>query len=125
MTFEPGAPRARAELLAYDDVEDQVIFERMDVGDYRIWGGSIEAPNGDGYLGAVVVDQALNDHPTRREVFRYDGLSDGKRWPEPEAALRYAIRRGLDIVMQVQLPTGPVRSMAIAARGQASDSRSQ
>ena len=87
-----------------------MIFDQQDVGDYRIYGGAIEAATGGGYIATVVVNQVRNSGPTPREVFREDGWIQGTRWRARDAALAYAMRKGLEIVRSVQPQVSICRS---------------
>ena len=73
-------------------------LDQRDEGDYRIYGGALEATQGDGYIAAVVVNQIRNANRLPREVFRDDALACGHRWSSPEAALSYAMGKGQEVV---------------------------
>jgi hypothetical protein len=77
-------------------------FEETHEGDYRIFAGALEAPRGDGYIAALVVNR-VNNHSAgagrgHREAFRDDSLACGHRWTSPEEALRYAINKARDLI---------------------------
>jgi hypothetical protein len=75
-----------------------MIFAQRDEGDYRIYGGAIEAMQGDGYTAAVVVHRVRNFVPAPCEVFRDEALACGHRWASAAGALRYALGKGRDAV---------------------------
>jgi hypothetical protein len=77
-------------------------FEETHEGDYRIFAGALEAPRGDGYIAALVVNR-VNHGGTgagrgHREAFRDDSLACGHRWTSPEEALRYAVNKARDLI---------------------------
>jgi hypothetical protein len=70
-------------------------------GDYRIFVGALEAPQGDGYIAALVVKrqpEGVADAAEVREAFRDDALACGYRWPSADAAVRYAMQRAREMV---------------------------
>lgn len=71
--------------------------DERDEGDYRIYAGALEASNGDGYVGAVVVNRCRGVEGPR-EAYRDGSMSGGYRRHDPEAALRYAVARALEVV---------------------------
>lgn len=79
-----------------------MIFDELEDGDYRIYGGAIEARQGDGYIAALVVDRIRNKLWAKREVFRDDALACGHRWPCASAALSYAMGKGRQVVSTAQ-----------------------
>lgn len=75
-------------------------FQESHEGDYRIYVGALEAPRGDGYIAAVVVNRVRGvPGPGRqREAFRDDSLACGHRWPNPDEALHYALNRARELI---------------------------
>ena len=76
-------------------------FQEAHEGDYRIYVGALEAPRGDGYIAAVVVDRIRGEVAAagrRREAFRDDSLACGYRWPSPDEAIHYALSRARELI---------------------------
>ncbi len=73
-------------------------FEERTIGDYRIYAGALEGPQGDGYVAAMVVQRVLGI-PRPREAYRDDSLACGHRWKSPGAALAYAIDKASDVII--------------------------
>jgi hypothetical protein len=73
-------------------------FDERNEGDYRIYAGALEAPLGDGYIAAVVVNRVTGAMWTPREAFRDTSLSCGHRWPSAADALSYAVARALELI---------------------------
>jgi hypothetical protein len=73
-------------------------FEETHEGDYRIFAGALEAPRGDGYIAALVVNRVQGSGPGHREAFRDDSLACGHRWLSAEEALRYAINKARELI---------------------------
>lgn len=81
-------------------------FDECKEGDYRIFVGALDAPRGDGYIAAVVVNKVRHEQAhaakppreTQREVFRDDSLACGYRWRSPDEALSYAMQRAREMV---------------------------
>lgn len=74
-------------------------FHETTEGDYRIFAGAIEAPARGGYLAALVVNRTHgSERKAQREVYRDTSLAAGYTWPSADAALRYAVQRGQEIV---------------------------
>jgi hypothetical protein len=71
-------------------------FNECQEGDYRIFVGAVEAPRGDGYIAAVVVNRVQGAAP--REAYRDDSLACGYRWRSPDEAITYAMTRARDLV---------------------------
>ena len=67
-------------------------FEERVLGDYRIFAGAVEGPQGDGYIAAIIV-QRVQGVPSPREIFRDESLACGHRWESADAALAYAISK--------------------------------
>ncbi len=73
-------------------------FEEAHEGDYRIFVGALEAPRGDGYIAALIVNRvrgAVSRHP---EAFRDESLACGYRWPSPDEAIHYALSRARELI---------------------------
>ncbi len=69
-------------------------FDESVEGGFRIYVGALDAPRGEGYIAAAVVNQldgTLAD--AGREIWRDENLAGGHRWASAEAALRYAMVR--------------------------------
>jgi len=73
-------------------------FDEILEGDYRIFVGAVEAPRGEGYLAALVVDGERGASCTRREAFRDDNLACGYRWRSADEALQYAMNRARELI---------------------------
>ena len=67
-------------------------------GDYRIYVGALDAPRGNGYIAAVVVDRVRGVVTRRREAFRDESLACGYRWPSPDEAINYAMTRARELI---------------------------
>ena len=68
-------------------------------GDYRIFVGALEAPRGDGYIAALIVNRVRNvTAPTLREAFRDDSLACGYRWRSADEAIHYAMNRARELI---------------------------
>lgn len=78
--------------------ENLMHFQERTEGEYRIYAGALEAPGGEGYIAAVIVNRQRGGEPRAREAFRDEKLAGGHRWQTAEAALLYAIARGREIV---------------------------
>lgn len=75
-----------------------MIFDERTEGDYRIYAGALEAPRGQGYIAAVVVNRVgAAGHPPR-EAFRDDSLACGHRWPSAAEALSYALNKARELI---------------------------
>jgi hypothetical protein len=75
-----------------------VIFDERSEGDYRIYAGVLEAPRGQGYIAAVVVNRVRGTGQPPREAYRDDSLACGYRWLSPDEALIYALNRARDVI---------------------------
>jgi hypothetical protein len=73
-------------------------FQECHEGDYRIYVGTVEAPRGDGYIAAVVVNRVHGAGGRQREAFRDDSLACGYRWPSADEALHYALTRARELI---------------------------
>ncbi|MBC8058683.1 MAG: hypothetical protein H7Y61_19100 [Rhizobiales bacterium] len=71
-------------------------FDERKIGDYRVYTGALEGPQGDGYIAALVVQREHNGSP--REILRDESLACGHRWPSPDAALAYAMSKAQDVI---------------------------
>jgi hypothetical protein len=73
-------------------------FHECHEGDYRIYVGAVEAPKGEGYIAALVVNRvrgAVGKHP---EAFRDDSLACGYRWRSADEAINYATNRARELI---------------------------
>ena len=73
-------------------------FTESHEGDYRIFVGAVEAPRGDGYIAALVVNRVRNLAGKHREAFRDDSLACGYRWRSPDEAITYAMNRARELI---------------------------
>ena len=73
-------------------------FEETREGDYRIYVGAVEAPRGDGYIAALVVNREQGVPRGQRLAYRDDSLACGYRWRSADEALRYATNRARDLI---------------------------
>ena len=79
-----------------------MIFDERSDGDYRIYAGALEAPQGHGYIAAVVVNRVSGTANTPREAYRDDSLACGHRWLNPEEALVYALNKAREVIHRQQ-----------------------
>jgi len=80
-----------------------VVFDEHEDGDYKIYAGALEAPQGQGYIAAlVVVNRACGPARAPREAFRDDSLACGHRWPTPREALAYALQKARVLIHREQ-----------------------
>ena len=75
-----------------------MIFDELSEGDYRIYAGALEAPRGQGYIAAVVVNRVRGIGNAPREAYRDDSLACGHRWPSPHEALSYALNKARQVL---------------------------
>ncbi|MDP3225506.1 MAG: hypothetical protein Q8M96_20415 [Rubrivivax sp.] len=81
-------------------------FNECQEGDYRIFVGAVEAPKGDGYLAALIVNRVRGIQGRHNEAFRDDSLACGYRWRSPDEAMHYAMNRARELIRsQSQLLT--------------------
>lgn len=73
-------------------------FDETHEGDYRIFAGAVEAPKGDGYIAALVVNRVRGASTGHREAFRDDSLACGYRWRSADEALHYAMNRARELI---------------------------
>jgi hypothetical protein len=73
-------------------------FDEFHEGDYRIYVGALEAPRGEGYIAALVVNRVRGGEGKRREAFRDDSLACGYRWRSADEAIHYAANRGRELI---------------------------
>jgi hypothetical protein len=73
-------------------------FDERNVGDYRIYAGALEGPQGDGYIAAMIVQQVKGVPGAPREVVRDESLACGHRWASPDDALAYAIGKAQEAI---------------------------
>lgn len=68
-------------------------------GDYRIFVGALDAPRGQGYIAALVVNRERGMQPgSRAEAYRDESLACGYRWSSAEDALHYAVARARELI---------------------------
>lgn len=77
---------------------DQMHFDERNIGDYRVYAGALEGPQGDGYIAAMVVQRVHGVPGAPREALRDESLACGHRWPSPDAALAYAMSKAHDAI---------------------------
>lgn len=75
---------------------DDMHFDERKIGDYRVFTGALEGPQGDGYIAALIV-QREHSGPAR-EILRDESLACGHRWPSADAALAYAMNKAHDVI---------------------------
>ena len=86
-------------------------FEEQVEGDYRIYAGALDAPHGEGYIAAVVINRVQDvPHGTSPEVWRDDSLACGYRWESADEALHYALTKGCEVIQR-----GPALSAHLPA----------
>ena len=73
-------------------------FNETHEGDYRIFVGALEAPRGDGYIAALVVNRVRGDGAVPLEAYRDHSLACGYRWPSPDEAMHYAMNRARELI---------------------------
>ncbi len=73
-------------------------FDEFHEGDYRIYVGALEAPRGEGYIAALIVNRVRGATGPRREAFRDDSLACGYRWRSADEAIHYAANRGRELI---------------------------
>ena len=77
-----------------------MIFDERTEGDYRIYAGALEAPRGQGYIAAVVVNRVRGTASAPREAYRDEALACGHRWGSPNEALRYALDKARELIQR-------------------------
>lgn len=86
-------------LLAHNEVSaggNKMHFDERKIGEYRVYTGALEGPQGDGYIAALVVQREQSG--SKREILRDESLACGHRWPSPDAALAYAMSKAHEII---------------------------
>ena len=73
-------------------------FDECHEGDYRIFVGALDAPHGDGYIAAVVVNRVRGASGAHREAFRDESLACGHRWKCQDEAISYALTRARELI---------------------------
>ena len=73
-------------------------FNECHEGDYRIIVGALEAPRGDGYIAALIVNRVRDMKGRHPEAFRDDSLACGYRWRSADEALHYAMNRARELI---------------------------
>jgi hypothetical protein len=77
-----------------------MLFREHECGPYRIYTGTIEGKQRDGYVADLIIVQFGSvDRP--REVFREEEIFCGHRWLNQEDALSAARARGIDQVLKM------------------------
>jgi hypothetical protein len=76
-------------------------FDEVSEGPYRIYAGALEAPSGDGYIAAVIVNRVREGGPPR-EAYRDTSLSGGHRWRSARDALAFAMARAREVIRTEQ-----------------------
>ena len=71
-----------------------MIFDERSEGDYRIYAGALEAPRGQGYIAAVVVNRVRGSVDAPREAYRDDSLACGHRWLSPRRGAELCAEQG-------------------------------
>lgn len=72
-------------------------FDERTLGDYRIYAGALEGPQGDGYTATMIV-QRVGGVSRPREAYRDESIACGHRWQSAEAALAYALDKARDVI---------------------------
>ena len=67
-------------------------FQQATEGDFQIYAGALEAPQGDGYTAAVIVSLG------GRDAWRDERMAGGHRWPNAQEALAYAVRYARKVI---------------------------
>ena len=79
-------------------------FDERKIGDYRVYTGALEGPQGDGYIAALIVQREQGG--ASREILRDESLACGHRWPSADAALAYAMGKAQELIRkQAQMLT--------------------
>ncbi len=73
-------------------------FNDCHEGDYRIFVGAVEAPRGDGYIAALIVNRVRGVQGKNAEAFRDDSLACGYRWRSADEAMHYAMNRARELI---------------------------
>jgi hypothetical protein len=73
-------------------------FDESHEGDYRIFVGALEAPRGEGYIAALIVNRVKGAPGVHREAFRDDSLACGYRWRSADEAIQYAMNRARELI---------------------------
>ena len=73
-------------------------FDERNVGDYRIFAGALEGPQGDGYIAAMIVQRVKGVPGAPREVLRDESVACGHRWASADDALAYAIGKAQEAI---------------------------
>jgi hypothetical protein len=73
-------------------------FDECHEGEYRIYVGALDAPRGEGYIAALIVNRVHAAPGRQREAFRDDSLACGYRWRSAEEAISYAMNRARELI---------------------------
>jgi hypothetical protein len=71
-------------------------LSEQDDGDYRIYASALDDHGG--YVAALVVQRMRGNGCPPREAYRDESLAGGYCWPSPQAALRYAMGKGQELI---------------------------
>lgn len=80
-----------------------MFFDERTEGDYRIYAGAMDVPQGPGYIAALVVNRVRGDGAVPLEAYRDHSLACGYRWPSPDQALSYALKRAREVIRRESL----------------------
>jgi len=67
-----------------------------DDGDYRIYASALDDHGG--YVAAVVIERMRGRGCPPREAYRDESLAGGYCWPSAQAALRFAMGKGEELI---------------------------
>jgi hypothetical protein len=67
-----------------------------DDGDYRIYASALDDHGG--YVAAVVIERMRGRGVPPREAYRDESLAGGYCWPSAQAALRFAMGKGHEMI---------------------------
>jgi hypothetical protein len=76
-----------------------MFLDERSEGDYRIYVGALEAPQGGGYEASVVIYRTRGARVGAAEAYRDTRLCGGHRWESADDALQFAMARGRDMVL--------------------------
>ena len=79
-------------------------FDERKIGDYRVYTGALEGPQGDGFIAALIVQRERGVAGAPREILRDENLACGHRWLSADAALAYAMSKAHEVIRK-QAPT--------------------
>jgi hypothetical protein len=73
-------------------------FHETHEGDYRIYVGAMDAPHGEGWIAALIVNRVHGAPGKQREAFRDDSLACGYRWRSADEAIHNATNRARELI---------------------------